>query len=591
MRGTREVARLTLLLLLSISIVNMSRAEAAETPIQTAQEVRDCDPLPPVLGDPLGSSPSAAGGSPGPMALPGPGSVLPSTPEPIDPPVPSVALRVRVPAMSPPGQPLQYRYIVENTTRAKAHHVVVRNPLPSNVEFVRATPEPDEKAPNLRWDFGTLEPLARREIVLVVKPTAAGEVRCCARVQFDHGQCVTTQIGDTPKSAPPPNPKQVQRGPEGGPAELRLRMTGPPQPLVPVGPPLDYHLEVENVGGFVARGVVLTATFPKDLPYSTSEPAGRGDNPHSWELGDLGPGQRKYVKCSVLPLAEGTFSSKAEVRDATGRRWETSSTIVVGEAKLKVVTTGPASRMVNRPASYWITVSNPGTMPASKVIVTAEVTEGMLLVDAPGGKLGDTMKRRDDNLNREVSYREVRWEIHTLLPKSSRSLQVILQTPNTGTLEQTARAEAAGGLRAISPAVRTQFEKTTGLTVEIDESTDPVEVGGEVQYTIRVINQGDVPAGKVAVIVTIPEQMELLEKRPGNTTGPITGDTLARQEGRRVIFSERTVPLGARSKAEYSIRLKAIKPGDARLSVEVTSEALPNGRLLAQESTTIYADK
>ena len=160
-----------------------------------------------------------------------PAFVPPQGADPVDPPVPTIALRVRVPATAGADEELQYNITVENTSRAGAHHVAVRNPLPANVRFVRATPEPNQKDPELRWNFGTLEPGARKEIVLVVKPTGPGDVQNCARVQFEHGQCVTTRVGNAPAptpapiSSPPLMPKPVPISE--GKADLRLRIAGP----------------------------------------------------------------------------------------------------------------------------------------------------------------------------------------------------------------------------------------------------------------------------------------------------------------------------------------------------------------------------
>src|SRR5207237_269889 len=98
------------------------------------------------------------------------------------------------PASAAAGQDLEYRIIVENASRAPAHHVVVRNPLPAHAIFVRATPKPDETGAELLWRLGTLDGCGSREIVLVLSPTGGGDVDNCARVQFEHGQCVTTRV-------------------------------------------------------------------------------------------------------------------------------------------------------------------------------------------------------------------------------------------------------------------------------------------------------------------------------------------------------------------------------------------------------------
>src|SRR5262245_36017978 len=76
------------------------------------------------------------------------------SPCPPDPPTPVVALRVRVPAVAGLGQELEYHICVENSSAAAAHHVLVRNPLPANTRFVRATPEPSTRTLNCSGSWG-----------------------------------------------------------------------------------------------------------------------------------------------------------------------------------------------------------------------------------------------------------------------------------------------------------------------------------------------------------------------------------------------------------------------------------------------------
>src|SRR5438105_3698663 len=53
-----------------------------------------------------------------------------------EPATPAVAIHVRVPANGTTGQDLEYRIIVENTSQAAAHHVILRDPLPATARFV-----------------------------------------------------------------------------------------------------------------------------------------------------------------------------------------------------------------------------------------------------------------------------------------------------------------------------------------------------------------------------------------------------------------------------------------------------------------------
>ena len=383
---------------------------------------------------------------PPPGLIPPPGAppILQPAPEPVDPPAPTVVLRVRVPAVATPDAELQYHIIVENTSRASAHHVSVRNPLPVNVEFVRATPEPTEQKPELRWQFGTLEPLARKEIILVVKPTGGTEIRSTARVQFEHGESVTTRIGGKPETGAKPETGIVKpEAPQGKP-ELRLRMVGPAQSIVELGPVIDFRTESDSRTA-IAKKVILTNKLPTNLDFSTSKPSVSGDKMGlvTWDLGDLPPGKTTSVVCTVIPKVEGKYTYQAEARDAAGGTWEASSSGAVGEPKLSIVTTGPKLRLVNRPTTYLTTVSNTGTMPLTNVIVTSEVTEGMTFKSASGGAfLSKEQERLDKNLNRKVKYQEVRWWLGTLAPGDRRLLQMVLQTSNPGKLDHRVWAKA-----------------------------------------------------------------------------------------------------------------------------------------------------
>src|SRR5262249_19767978 len=228
---------------------------ASSPPFRTAQGARLSTPEPPLADAP----------PPRPV-LPGSPWTAPPIGEPVDPPVPVVAIKVRVPAMAAPGQELESRLLVENTSRAAAHHVLVRNPLPANARFVRAKPEPSAREPELQWRLGTLEARARREIVLVLAPTGDGDVENCARVQFEHGQCVRTRLGK---------------------GELRLRKTGPARALV--GDVKTFVLELTNAGATPATDVELVDSLPPGLEHYTSTPAARGKNLLRWPIGTLPP--------------------------------------------------------------------------------------------------------------------------------------------------------------------------------------------------------------------------------------------------------------------------------------------------------------
>lgn len=474
-----------------------------------------------------------------PVEVPEPPVVIgpvPALADCLDPPTPVVSLRVRVPACGAAGQELTYRLCVENCSRAAAHHVLVRNPIPANARFVRAKPEPKVVDNELHWPLGTLEPGACCEICLVLCPTGDGDVKSCARVQFEHGQCVTTRIARP---------------------ALSLKKCAPP--TVALYDAVKFELIVCNTGDAPATAVTLTDDLPEGF-----EPM-EGKNPLTWDLGTLAPGQERRVEYQAIAKKAGRWQNRAVVTCAAGLREEASCEVVVAEAKLELAKTGPSQRNVSRPATYQIMVTNAGTLPLANVVITDPVPAKTAFVSATeGGAVTDGV---------------VRWSLGTLPPGARKTVQVVLKAQETGEVVNRAKATADRGVTAEAEA-RTLFEGGSGLTADVDDKDDPLEVGAQTVYTITVLNQGAVPAKQVVIAATVPAQMEVKG---------VDGPSASKQEGQKVTFEPTTVQ--PRAEAVYKITVVAKQPGDVRFRVDLSAdpETLPSGLpVRREESTTIF---
>jgi uncharacterized repeat protein (TIGR01451 family) len=457
------------------------------------------------------------------------------SPHPEDPAVPMVALRVRVPAAAGLGQEVEYHLCVENCSAAAAHHVLVRNPLPANARFVRANPEPAARDPELLWQLGTLEPGARREILLVLVPTGPGDLENCARVQFEHGQCVCTRI--------------AQPG-------LQLRKQGPRQAAV--NETLAFQLTVTNTGAIELSGVVVTDSLPAGLEHASRQNALR------WDVGTLAPGQSRTLEYHVVAKRAGRLCNRSVAVADGGLRQEAESCVTVGEAKLTLAKTGPERGYVKSAAAYQLTVRNAGILPLANVVLVDPVPSQMSFVSSRGGHLLGN---------------EVRWSIGALEPEESRTVDVVLRAQSAGKICNRAAATADRGLRAEAEAC-TEFVGVPALLLEVVDTDDPVEVGAETSYIILVRNQGTVPATSIRIEAEVPAQMEVFR-----VTGP--ADHL--MEGRKLLF--KTFNLPPRGQARFEVHVKAKVPGDVRFKVDLWAKELYSGLPVhEEESTTIYTD-
>jgi hypothetical protein len=209
-------------------------------------------------------------------------------------------------------------------------------------------------------------------------------------------------------------------------------------------------------------------------------------------------------------------------------------------------------------------------MPAEKVELTDEVPAGIEFLGASAG--GSLVRRSRPALD------EVKWALGTLAPGSSRTVRVVLRAKSPGELVNVAAAGADRGLTAKATA-RTKFEDATGLSAEIDKAADPLDVGQDAVYVVRIINPGKMPARSVTLVVTAPEELQVSSAR---------GPTAADQDRQTVKFAPLDM-LRPGAEAEYSLYVRALKPGTAKLRVELTSAETGPTPLTWQEAVTVRA--
>jgi uncharacterized repeat protein (TIGR01451 family) len=449
-----------------------------------------------------------------------------------------VAVKVRVPADAAANEPLTYRISVENTSRAAAHHVKLKNPLPSNVTFVSANPNPTQMSPALLWDLGTLAAGAKKEIELVVKPTGNGDVQCCARVQFEHGQCVRTRLGKV---------------------SLEARHTGPAKAIR-----YDitrYQVEVTNNGRTRIRGVTFTLNLPEDVKFQESKPSTKGDQKLTWDLGDLAPGQSRKIEYSVIPMKQGTFTCRGTAEAAGGINQPADVTMEVGEPALVLTKAGPAKRLVGRPATYLISVRNTGTAPLTNVQISDQLPSDILFVDASdGGKM---------------EGEEVRWGIKRLEGGATRTVRLRVRAKRAGLFTNVTNASADRGISKQSKT-ETRFDPAIGLAVEVDKSADPLEIGQEATYTIRTLNAGKADETNVVLAIKIPEGLTIVDFK---------GATQGSQEPGKIIFKPVAKLTPMTDGTIFTVRLKADKAGQHKLEFEATSDKTGADRPVRVEET------
>jgi uncharacterized repeat protein (TIGR01451 family) len=131
----------------------------------------------------------------------------------------------------------------------------------------------------------------------------------------------------------------------------------------------------------------------------------------------------------------------------------------------------------------------------------------------------------------------------------------------------------------VTAIARTQLEGVASMVVEVVDTQDPIRVGSDEIYEIRVHNQGSAPETDVLVACELPDGQQFV-----SASG--TTDARTRSGAKQVLF-EPVVRLAADETATWKVKVRGTRAGDMRFRVQVDSEQ--HGRPVREtEATRVF---
>ncbi|MCZ6682566.1 MAG: DUF11 domain-containing protein [Planctomycetota bacterium] len=338
---------------------------------------------------------------------------------------------------------------------------------------------------------------------------------------------------------------------EGAP-EIKLEKSCPSE--VMICDPITYDIVVRNTGDMRATNVKITDQLPDGL---TTE---RGGSAISINVGDLGPGKSRRFTYSARASKTGSFSNTAVATGDEGLRAEAGSQVVVRKPALVVTKKGPAMRYLGRPAKFEITVANQGDAPARNTVLVDSRDGGKVKEVGDGGRSAGG---------------KVTWTLGTIEPGASRTVSLTIKPTRIGTLRNTATATAY--CAEASASAEMKVEGIPAILLECVDNPDPIEIDGNVTYTITVTNQGSAVGTNIAIVCTLPKEQEHVSS---------TGPTKAVSKGKKVTFAP-LATLAPKASVVYKVTVKGIAEGDVRFKVSLNSDQMTSPAE-ETESTRIY---
>ena len=190
------------------------------------------------------------------------------------------------------------------------------------------------------------------------------------------------------------------------------------------------------------------------------------------------------------------------------------------------------------------------------------------------------------------------WKLNGLPPGGTKTVSLKLRaaTAGDGLLRTIAQAmpeapvigTAGAGGAPVRPTGRVLEAKTetaikaegvAAIKFEVTDLEDPVEVGKEAIYEIKVTNQGTGPCTNVQLVASLAE---------GTTYTGSSGPSQIKAQGQHLVF-DAIQTLGVKGEAVYRVRVRSTAAGDLRFRVQLTCDQIRTP-VVKEESTSFYKE-
>jgi uncharacterized repeat protein (TIGR01451 family) len=469
--------------------------------------------------------------------LPGDGTGKPGEKALEGPQQPTLVIQKFAPGEIQVGKPAKFVLQVRNSGAQAADNVTIHDEIPQGTQLVSTSPAATTEGSRLVWQLGKLSPGEDRTIEMQIMPKSEGDIGSVATVTYSAQASVKTHC-----TMP----------------QLAIRMTAPSE--VMIGKQQHVKIELRNPGSGDATGVMLFENVPPNVKH-VAGPA------LEFEIGTLRAGETRELDLVLSAEKAGKVTNVLTARAGGNLQVQQQVEFEVIAPALTVAVQGPERRYLERPATYEVSVENPGTAAAHDVQIVTKLPKGMRFVKA--NNMGEY----------DATSHAVYWSLAEL-PKGEKGTVELTAMPiETGPQTLQIESHAQQGL-----ADKTQrevvVEGLAAIKFDVKAQQDPIEIGGETGYEIRIVNQGTKAATNVQISAELPAGLKLISAE---------GETQHKSDQNRLVF-EPLQQLAPKADTVYRLRVQGLQAGDQRVAVEVKTDDLQQP-IRHEESTRVFGDQ
>ena len=434
-------------------------------------------------------------------------------------------------------QPAVLKTVIKNVGRAVALDLTVRDQIPQGSRLISTNPSTQVlDNGEILWSLGSLAPGEETYVEMEVLPLREGEIGSVATAYFANEVSGKTMVTK---------------------AMLDVDMSAPGEVLI--GENITYTITVSNPGSGTASGIKLEWHIPDGLVYE------KGKNV-IFTVGQLKPKESKQLPVVLQCVSPGKIVNQIKAIGDNNLESiaELSIDVLAPDLELKIA--GPRQRYLERKAAYTLTVSNPGTAPANGVDLVAQLPAGL----------------KFESTNQSGLYDEkthtVHWSVEELPAQGSGDIELITIPVRSG--EHSIRFSGADRDKLKAETNHSvSIQGLPALGFEVFCLSDPVEVGKNAVYEVKLTNRGTKASKNIGISIRLSEGMEFTSAE---------GPTKYRTQG-GVIEFDSLGTLDAKQEKTFKFTANCVEVGDHRISVSMISDELTSP-ITKEESTQVFGD-
>lgn len=436
------------------------------------------------------------------------------------------------------NEPMTVKILVRNNGGATANHVTLLDRVPQGARLESTNPQAlVTEQGELVWNLDSLAPNTEKTCEMVLVPIDEGELGSVATVTFSVDAGARTVV-----------------------TKPALTMEVKTEESYMLGESVVFEIALSNPGTGVAENIILEEYVPEGLFHPKGQKL-------SSPIGSLKPGEVKYLKMSMQAKAPGDMVNRLVALADGGLNVEVLTPIRLLAPRLDLEIDGPKMRYLERKAIYQLHVGNSGSATAKDIKLMAKLPEGVDFIST------------DSNGVYEPGKHVVHWALEEIPAGQSGNIELVIIPRKLGNCQIVFSGKGAADLRAETHHDMA-VQGIAALCFELTDLADPVEIGQNAMYEIRIANQGTKSSQNVKVSVQLSAGMELVDVKAPVSHSNMNGN---------IEFVSLT-ELAPKEEKIYSIKAKCLQMGDHRVKVQVISDDLKQP-VTKEESTKVYGDE